>query len=291
MSRTKQHQHLSIPKGILNLELFQPERLKELDDDALDVALHSVYQFLRPDSVQSVLEVALERHGCLEFLLSCKLRDFLMCDSIIPQPLRLTALSQDKFNSVSKWISDMFPQDLDGHSATSLCARLISKLSVSLLFLQYPSEDERPQHLNSFHEYVTLSTTALQALASVTQSSVSEIEESSSKVSQKARKHAKRTRQAKSIDVTPFRALHLEVPALRHEAMEMALEILMKQKEILSVMTIVPYLPTLQLTVSHSRTLTCSALNHSQTCLRKTIFHLPPSKKSLKTQAHIRPAR
>jgi hypothetical protein len=130
----------------------------------------------------------------------------------------------------------MFPLDLDDYSSTSLCAMLISKVSVSLLFLQYPNEDERPQHLDAFHQYVTLSSTVLQALASVTQNSVPEIEESSSKVSQKARKYAKRTRQAnKSVDVTPFRALHLEVPALRHEAKEMALEILMKQKEILLV--------------------------------------------------------
>jgi hypothetical protein len=43
------------------------------------------------------------------------------------------------------------------------------------------------------------------------------------------KKGAKRTRQAnKSVDMTPFRrVLHLDVPTLRHEAKEMALEILM----------------------------------------------------------------
>jgi hypothetical protein len=77
MSRsTKQHQHLSIPKGILDLELFQPERLRDLDDDALDVALHSIHQFLRPETVNFVIEVALERRGCIEFLLSCKWHEF-----------------------------------------------------------------------------------------------------------------------------------------------------------------------------------------------------------------------
>lgn len=130
----------------------------------------------------------------------------------------------------------MFPLDLDDYSATSLCARLISTVSVSLLFLPYPNEDERPQGIESSQQYVIQSNAVLQALASVTQSPVSEIEESSSKISQKARKYAQRTRQAnKSVDVTPFRALHLEVPALRNEAKEMALEILTKQKEILSV--------------------------------------------------------
>ena len=77
MSRsTKQHQHLPIPKGILDLELFHPERLRDLNDDALDVALYSIHQFVRPETVNFVLEVALERRGCLEFLLSCKWHGF-----------------------------------------------------------------------------------------------------------------------------------------------------------------------------------------------------------------------
>jgi hypothetical protein len=147
----------------------------------------------------------------------------------------LLALSQDKFDFVSKWVNDVFPCDLDDYSATSICAKLISTISLSLLFLHYPDDDERPR-LDSFHQYVTLSNTVLQALAGITHSSVSEIEESSSKVSQKARKYAKRTRQAnKPVDPTPFRTLHLEVPTLRHEAKDMGLEILSKQKEILLV--------------------------------------------------------
>lgn len=76
MSRATKHHHFSIPKGILDLELFQPERLRDLDDDALDVALHPVHQYIRPDTLKFVLEVALERRGCLEFLLSCKLHEF-----------------------------------------------------------------------------------------------------------------------------------------------------------------------------------------------------------------------
>lgn len=155
--------------------------------------------------------------------------------------LSLLALSQDKFDFVSKWVNDAFPCDLDDHSATSICARLISTVSVSLLFLHCPNDDELPPGLDSFHRYVTLSNAVLQALASITQSSVLETEEGPSKVSQKARKYTKRTRQAnKSVDMTPFRALDLEVPALRHEAKEMALEILMKQKDILLVTMFVP---------------------------------------------------
>jgi len=156
--------------------------------------------------------------------------------------LLLLALSQDKFDFVSKWVNDLFPQDLDDYSATSLCARLVLTISLSLLFLP---EDERPQGLDSSHQYILQSNAVLQALAGVTQSSVSEIEESSARVSQKARKHAQRTGQAnKSVDATPFRALHLEVPALRHEAQEMALEILVKQKDILLVMIFLPYFPS-----------------------------------------------
>jgi hypothetical protein len=74
MSRSTKH--LSIPKSILNLNVFQPERLKDLDDVALDVALHSIYPFIRPDTVKFVLEVAIERKGCIEFLLSCKSHNF-----------------------------------------------------------------------------------------------------------------------------------------------------------------------------------------------------------------------
>jgi len=155
--------------------------------------------------------------------------------------LSLSALSQDKFDFVSKWVNDVFPCDLDDYSATCTCARLISTVSVSLLFLHYPNDDERPPGLDSSHRYVTLSNTVLQALAGITQSSVLEIEEGSSKVPQKARKHAKRTRHAnKSVDMTPFRSLDLEVPALRHEAKEMALGILMKQKDILLVSMFTP---------------------------------------------------
>jgi hypothetical protein len=77
MSRSNiPNQHSSIPKGIHKLEIFQPELLKGLDNDAVDVALQSAQQFVRPDAFKFVLEVALERRGCLEFLLSCKLLDF-----------------------------------------------------------------------------------------------------------------------------------------------------------------------------------------------------------------------
>jgi len=40
--------------------------------------------------------------------------------------------------------------------------------------------------------------------------------------------------------MTPFRALHLDVPTLRHEAKEMAHEILLKQKGMLLVTVFTP---------------------------------------------------
>jgi hypothetical protein len=82
MSRSTKH--LSIPKSVPNLDVFQPERLKDLDDDALDVALHSIHPFVRPDNVKFVLEVAMERKGCIEFLLSCKSHDFSLAIRVIP---------------------------------------------------------------------------------------------------------------------------------------------------------------------------------------------------------------
>lgn len=82
MSRSTKHS--PIPKSILSLDVFQPELLKNLDDDALDVALHSIHPFIRPDTVKFVLEVAMERKGCIEFLLSCKPHDFSSAIRIIP---------------------------------------------------------------------------------------------------------------------------------------------------------------------------------------------------------------
>ena len=241
---------LSVPKSILNLDVFQPEHLKDLDDDALDVALHLIHPFVRPDTVEFVLEVAMERKGCIEFLLSCMSHDFL---SAIRIYLSLLGLSQDKFDFVSKWVDGEFPCDLDDYSTTSICARLIRTVSVSLLFLHYPNDDERPPKLDSSHRYVTLSNTVLQALAGITKSSVLETEEDLSKVSQKARKYAKRTRQTnKSVDMAPFRALDLEIPTLRHEAKEMALEILMMQKNILLVTMFPPSFLVPLPTISHN---------------------------------------
>ena len=97
MSCATKQQHFSVPKGICDLELFHPERLKDLDDEALDVELHSVDQFIRSDSLKFVLEVALERKGCLGFLLSCKLdidngqapmRDLIDLHSLLTIPRR-----------------------------------------------------------------------------------------------------------------------------------------------------------------------------------------------------------
>lgn len=201
-----------------------------------------------------------------------------MHDSIVPHSLLLLALSQDEFDFVSKWVNDAFPLDLDDYSATSLCTRLISTISLSLVFLPYPNEDERPQGLESSHQYVIQSNAVLQTLASITQSSVLEIDETSSKTSQKARKYAQRTRQVnKSVDMAPFRALHLKFPILRDEAKGMASDILWKQKEILSVTMFAPLFQSPQLTsfVSNSGISTCSALNHSRARSREITSHLP----------------
>ena len=160
----------------------------------------------------------------------------------------LLALSQDKFILVLSWVNKVFPYDLDGYSPKALCARLLSTISLSLLFLQYPDKDNRPEDLDWSHQYVVLSNTVLQALSDASQSSFLEIDGDEQeeedfpvkqkKASQKARKYAKRSRQTtKSVDATPFRALHLDVPSSRDEAKEMALEILTKQKDILMVIT------------------------------------------------------
>ena len=76
MSRpiTRNHQS-SIPKSILKLELLRPDVLRDFGEEAVDVALLSVHQWLRPDTFKFVLQAALERQGCLEFLFSCTSHD------------------------------------------------------------------------------------------------------------------------------------------------------------------------------------------------------------------------
>ncbi|KAH9022666.1 P-loop containing nucleoside triphosphate hydrolase protein [Lactarius hengduanensis] len=217
--------HSSIPKGLPTLEWFRPELLKHLDDEGVDVALESIQQFVQPDTLSFVLEVALELRGCTELLLS--------------------SLSQDRFTFVLNWVDDVFPDDLDSYSPNSICYRLLSTVSVSLLFLQPPNEDDLLRDLNASHQYVVLSNSVLQALVTIIQSPPPEVEGGSSeeeafpmmkrkKTSQKAQKYARRGRQmTKPVDSTPFRALHLEVPTSHGEAKEMALEILSKQKSVL----------------------------------------------------------
>jgi hypothetical protein len=61
-----------MPKGLTNLEWFQPELLKHLDDEGVHVALESIQQLIQPDTLSLVLEVSLELQGCTELLLSCE---------------------------------------------------------------------------------------------------------------------------------------------------------------------------------------------------------------------------
>ncbi|KAH8984681.1 hypothetical protein EDB92DRAFT_1885663 [Lactarius akahatsu] len=218
--------HSSMPKGFANFEWFKPELLKHLGDEGVDVALESVQQFVRPDTLSFVFEVALELRGCTELLLS--------------------SLSQDRFTVVLNWVENVFPHNLDNYSPKAICPRLLSTISVSLLFLQSPNEDGLPQDLDASHQYVVHSNSVLQALVTIIQSPSSGIDGVSSdeeafpmtkrkKGSQKAQKHARRGRQtSKPVDPTPFLALRFEVPSSHGEAKEMALGILSKQKSILT---------------------------------------------------------
>jgi hypothetical protein len=65
-----------MPKGLANSEWFQPDLLKHLDNEAVDVALEFIQQFVQPDTLSFVIEVSLELRGCTELLLSCELTNF-----------------------------------------------------------------------------------------------------------------------------------------------------------------------------------------------------------------------
>ena len=162
------------------------------------------------------------------------------------------ALYEDKFAFVWNWVNKSFPHDLDSYAAKPLYARLLSTVSLSLFFFQYPDRDDRPPGLDSSHQNVALSNSVLKAIPDVIQNSFPEIDGDSSdeeqhfpmvkrkRASQKAQKYAKRNRQmTKSVDATPFRASGLDVPTSSYEARKMALLILDKQKDILLVNSLI----------------------------------------------------
>ena len=242
--------HSSMPKGFTNLEWFQPELLRHLDDKGVGVALESIQQFIRPDTLGFVLETALGLRGCTELLLSCESTNFsgaaffLTVHALLPS----LALSQDRFSFVLNWVDNVFPHNLGDYSPKAICPTLLSTISISLLFLS-PNADDLPQDLNVSHQYVVLSNSVLQALVTIFQSSeidggLSDKEATKRKKgTQKAQKPVRKGRQmTKPVDSTPFRALHLDVPTSHDEAKEMALGILSRQKDILMVMLPSPML-------------------------------------------------
>ena len=78
-----------MPKGLTNLEWFQPELLKLLDDEGVHVALESVQQFIQPETLSFVLELSLELRGCTELLLSCKPPNSSSATSLMSLPVAL----------------------------------------------------------------------------------------------------------------------------------------------------------------------------------------------------------
>ena len=248
MSRSTGSLHPRHPKGLTNLEWFQPELLKHLDHEGVDVALESVQRFVRPDTLSFVLGVALGLRGCTELLLSCEQTNFSGATVLtVPARRPLLALSHDRFSLVLNWVDDVFPHSLDDYSPKAVCPTLLSTISVSLLFLQSPNQDDLPRDLDASHQYVVLSNSVLQALVTIIQSFEFDGGPSDEeafpltkrkKASQKAQKSARKGRQmTRPVDLTPFRALHLEVPTSHGEAKEVALGILSKQKSILMVVS------------------------------------------------------
>ena len=61
-SRSTKDSYIPKTKSILNLDVFRPERLKDLDDDALDddaldVVFHSIHPFVRSHNFLSAIQI------------------------------------------------------------------------------------------------------------------------------------------------------------------------------------------------------------------------------------------
>ena len=126
----------------------------------------------------------------------------------------------------------------------SLAYRLLDTLSLSLLFMMYPSPSETPDGLPRLRRDVELTSPVLQALTpliSMEDSPVNLAEEETNNInikvkqSQRKRKIAKRGGRRPNIDSKPFDDMELPIPMSSAEAKKLATDLILQQKQTLGV--------------------------------------------------------
>ena len=146
-----------------------------------------------------------------------------------------------------RWILDRFPDNAAGF-VSSLQAKLLSRISLSLIFLDDTSNKETLRALNKHGRSVELALKALQALSSmysvggeadkpttaVDQYDVGVTMKVKNKTTQREKKKARRF-ESITVDDKPFQKIGLPVPNTPEEAHELTQGILRDQKHALEV--------------------------------------------------------
>jgi hypothetical protein len=221
------------------MRLFDPCSLRE--EYAIQPALNSVARCAHSATFGSVIELLLTRPHLLEFVLSGMCSDLLLEST--QNYSHLIASDEGTSVGLTEWVLNEFPTSPDVFP-NSLAHKILSSLSLSLLFVTYPSRLDAPDNLLDLRRQVELTPPALEALASFSSkenTSLNSPEEPDDdisikgKKSQRHRKLAKRAGRNCAVDSRPFDNLNLAVPTSSVEAKTLAAELLVEQKSILEV--------------------------------------------------------
>lgn len=224
------------------LSIFDPRQLQE--DGSSEIALEVLEGTVDPETVEAIVKRALEVPHALEFILSgvpaiaISFFYFVQIDSSL-------AITVDRFEFLSSWILDGFPEGLEALSVENLRFSLLSRLANFLNFLPYPTRDDEPQELASCARAVDIAPPVLVELGSMlADPSILTGDHAATPVSPSKRKippprGEKRSQAARRsttfLDPQPFRVMDVHVPTSSTEAESLAGRILLDQKSILKV--------------------------------------------------------
>lgn len=158
----------------------------------------------------------------------------------------ITAISE--VTPITDWIIDRFPTNPDAFT-TSLASKLLSRFSLSLLFLHYPFPKETLRIIHDHRRSVQLAFGLLPALASLSfienthSDAAKEVEDDRfikvKHKTQRANKRAKRFGIGSAVDSKVFQIFDVPVPSTRQDADVLARTILEDQKHALQVLKLI----------------------------------------------------
>ncbi|EPQ61193.1 hypothetical protein GLOTRDRAFT_135727 [Gloeophyllum trabeum ATCC 11539] len=196
---------------ILNTDLFKPESWAP---DSIDATVEVLEGILDGKTIEP----------CMEALLS------------VPPLLHLfmSAVNDKLYSSLRGMLLDQFPTHSQGFE-DSLSWKFVSTLSLSLVFIPYPSRDDTPIDLPQCRRAVELAGSILAALQTLNFVDNAEEEETNPdfqtnrfvRVKPKTQRQQKKTRQINRgpVDPTPFNNLGVAVPASPQLADKLAADI------------------------------------------------------------------